>query len=108
MHIEYFLSENRRLCFQVVEGFTSISVDHYTSNYEILSNLSVENFLTSMLNIVLKDIDYKITPLYKNYHSEKDIYLSIDFKKKVVEYSNTGNIFSIEEVVSKLNKLLKD
>ena len=43
-----------------------------------------------------------------HYHSEKDIYLSIDFKKKVVEYSNTGNIFSIEEVVSKLNKLLKD
>lgn len=61
-----------------------------------------------MLNTVLKDIDYRITPLYKNYHSEKDIYLSIDFKKKVVEYSNTGNIFSIEEVVSKLNKLLKD
>ena len=108
MHIKYFLSENRRLCFQVVEGFTSISVDHYTSNYEILSNLAIENFLTSMLNTVLKDLEYRITPLYKNYNSEKDIYLSIDFRKKVVEYSNTGNIPSIEVVVSKLNKLLKD
>ena len=108
MHIEYFLSENRRLGFQVVEGFTSISVDHYTSNYVILSNLCVENYLTHVLETSLKDIEYRITPLYKNYHSEKDIYLSIDYKKKVVEYSNTGPIVSIEEVVSKLNKLLKD
>ena len=108
MHIEYFLSENRRLCFQVVEGFTSISVDHYTSNYEILSNLAIENFLTSLLDTCLKDIEYRITPLYKNYKSEKDIYLSVDYKNKVVEYSNTGPIVSIEEVVSKLNKLLKD
>ena len=105
MHIEYFLSENRRLCFQVVEGFTR---DHYTANYGILSNLAIENFLTSMLNTVLNDLEYRITPLYKNYNSEKDIYLSIDFIKKVVEYSNTGYIHGIEEVVSKLNKLLKD
>ena len=108
MHIEYFLSENRRLCFQVVEGFTSISVDHYTANYRILSNLVVENYLTYVLETSLRDLEYTITPLYKNYTGEKDIYLSIDYKKKVVEYSNTGSIVSIEEVVSKLNKLLKD